>query len=390
MKEWFELNRATITCAALAFFIGAIAAGNIAASYEYRTSSLVRMAIDDPIAKVAVETDPSFVFFSGGSHYDGIYFYAIARDPLALGTEHELIDLPGARYGHPLYGWLAAVFSLGDPSLIPFVLVGINLLAFAALAAAVSLLAKDLGWTPWAGLIVTMNPGLIYAITVDTSEVVGNLLMVLVFLTWFRGKRWIAGGLLIALCLAKEPYVLVPAALFLWELFQWWNRRPAADMWKRLGILTLGPIALLAWEVHLRFAFGFWAFEEDFFVLSIPFVGWAETLTRSAVANNGIDFNQFQIESAVAPILIPLGVVMVAAAVCAGRLRTPIDLVVIGMVLLNFSLTWLNLFYMKDLIRQLSTIFLLLPYAFAGVKPGAPYLRRSRSRRRAAPASTVT
>lgn len=390
MKEWLDRNRATIACAAIAFIIGAIAAGNIAASYEYRTSSLVRMAIDDPIAKVAAETDPSFVFFSGGTHYDGIYFYAIARDPLALGTEHKLIDLPGARYGHPLYGWLAAVFSFGDPGLIPPVLLAINLVAIAALAAAVSLLAKDLGWTPWAGLIVPMNPGLIYAITVDTSEVVGNLLMVLAFLTWFRGKRVIAGGLLIALCLAKEPYVLVPAALFLWELFQWWKGRPAADIWKRLTTLTLGPIALLIWEIHLRFVLGFWAFEEDFFVLSIPFVGWAETITMSGVANNGIDFNQFQIESAVAPILIPLGIAMVAAAICAGRLRTPIDLVVIGMVLLNFSLTWLNLFYMKDLIRQMSTIFLLLPYAFAGVKAGAPYLARSESRRRAAQASTVT
>ena len=380
MRERLREYRVTIACALIAFSVAAIAAGNITASYEFRTSSLVRMAVDDPIAKVASSHDPNFVFYSGGSHYDGIYFYAIALDPLAIGTENELIDLPGARYGHPLYGWLAGLFSFGEQNLIPDALLWINLIAIAILAAAVSLLAKDLGWSPWAGLMVSMNPGLIYAVTVDTSEIVGNCLMVLALLMWFRRKLGIAAGLLIALCLAKEPYVLVPAALFLWELLCWWKRQPSRDMWRRLGLLTLGPIALFAWEVHLRFALGFWAFEEDLFVLSIPFVGWADTIVRSGVANNGIDFNQYQIESAVAPILIPLGVAMVAAAFFSGRLRTPIDLIVIGMVLVNFSLTWLNLFYLKDLIRQVSTLVLLLPYAFAGVRAGAPYLARNVTR----------
>lgn len=377
MRELLHEHRVTIACALLGFVIAAIAAGNIVASYEFRTSSLVRMAVDDPIAQVAREHDPDFVLFSSGSHYDGIYFYAIALDPLALGDESLLIDLPGARYGHPLYGWMAGLFSLGNPDLIPSAMLAINLVAMAVLAAAVSLLAKELGWTPWAGLIVPMNPGLVYAVTVDTSEVVGNCLMVLALLMWFRKRTGIAAVLLIALCLAKEPYVFVPAGLFLWELLNWWKGQRSPDMWQRLALLTLGPIALIAWEIHLRFALGFWAFEEDFFVLSVPFVGWAETLVMSGVANNGIDFNQFQIESAVVPILLPLGMAMVVAAIRAGRLRTPIDFVVIAMVLLNFSLTWLNLFYLKDLIRQMSTIFLLLPYAFAGVKAGAPYLKRN-------------
>ena len=373
--------RATIACSLLALVIGAIAAGNIMASYEFRASSLVRMAADDPIAAIAREAEPNFVFYSGGSHYDGIYFYAIALDPLALGEEHELIDLPGARYGHPLYGWVAGFLSFGDPRLVPDAMLAINLISIAVLAAAVSLLAKDLGWSPWAGLLVPMNPGLIYAITVSTSEVLGNCLMVLALLAWFRRRLTIASFLLIFLCLAKEPYVLVPASLFLWELIKWVKGQRSPDMWERLTLVSLGPIALLIWEVHLRFALGFWAFEEDFFVLSVPFVGWAETMVQSAVANNGIDFNQYQIESAVVPILIPLGVAMVAAVIYAGRLRTPIDLIVIGMVLLNFSLTWLNLFYLKDLIRQMSTIFLLLPAAFAGVRAGAPYLLRGEGRR---------
>lgn len=390
MRERLEPHKATIACALIALVVGAIAAGNIAASYEYRSSSLVRMSVDDPITAVARATDPDFVLYASNSHYDGIYFYAIARDPLALGTEHELIDLPGARYGHPLYGWLGAVLSFGNPALIPPVFVTINLVAIAGLAIAVSLLAKELGWTPWAGLMVPLNPGLIYAMTVDTSEIVGNLLMVLSLLIWFRGKKGLAAVLLIALCLAKEPYVFVPAALFLWELVQWWEKKPAPDIKKRLGLLTLGPLALIAWEIHLRFALGFWAFEEDFFVLSVPFSGWAETIVMSGMANNGIDFNRFQIESAVAPILLPLGLAMIFAAFKAGRLRTPIDLIVIPMVLLNFSLTWLNLFFLKDLIRQMSTIFLLLPYAFVGVRAGAPYFARFAKRSPLERPSTVT
>lgn len=366
----------SIACALIAVAMAAIAAGNITASYEFRSSALVRMASADPIAKKALESDPDFVLFAGDSHYDGIYFYAIARDPLALGEEHKLIDLPGARYGHPLYGWLAGLLSLGDPNLIPPVLLVINLASIAVLAVAVSLLARELGWSPWAGLMVSMNPGLIYAVTVDTSEVLGNCLMVLALLAWFRLRLGLAAVLMVALCLCKEPYVFVPGALFLWELIQWYRGQASADMWRRLQLLVLGPLALLGWEIYLRWALGFWAFEEDLFVLSLPFVGWAKTLVLSAIANDGFDVNQYQIESAVAPILIPLGVAMVAAAMFSGRLRTPIDLIVIFMVLLNFSLTWLNLFYVKDLIRQMSTIFLLLPAAFAGVRAGAPYLKR--------------
>lgn len=375
MKEMIERNRISIACALVAVSVAGLAAGNIAASYEFRVSSLVRMAVDDPIARVAVREEPRFVLFSGGSHYDGIYFYAIARDPFALGEEHTLIDLPGARYGHPLYAWLVGLVSLGQPRLIPNAMLLVNLVAIMILAVAVSALAHHFGWSRWAGLIVAMNPGLIYAATVDTTEIVGNLMMVLALLAWFKRRLGVAAIFLVAMCLSKETYALVAGALFLWELLEWWRGRPAPDMWKRLVLLSLGPTVFIAWEIWLRYALGYWAFRDHLNVFSLPLVGWAETMIMSGVANNGIDFNRFQIESAVTPILLPIAVAMVAALIRAGKLRSPIDLILIVMIILNFSLGWLNLFYVKDLIRQLSTLFLLLPYAFVGIKAGAPYLQ---------------
>ncbi|MDQ3941073.1 MAG: hypothetical protein M3238_06975, partial [Actinomycetota bacterium] len=44
---------------------------------------LVHMSGEEPLAQLARQIDPGFHFVSPDAHYDGVYFYAIALDPLA-------------------------------------------------------------------------------------------------------------------------------------------------------------------------------------------------------------------------------------------------------------------------------------------------------------------
>src|SRR5690349_10630422 len=82
-------------------------------------TALVNLATTDALADDAVATDPDFVLVTTDQHYDGVYYYAIARDPLLLGDEHTKIDQPAYRYGHPFFGWAARAMSLGDDRAVP-------------------------------------------------------------------------------------------------------------------------------------------------------------------------------------------------------------------------------------------------------------------------------
>ena len=79
------------------------------------------------------------------------------------------------------------------------------------------------GWSPWGGLVVALNPGLVFAVYSDTSETLGAALLLLAFAAYADGRRGWAAVLLAALCFDKEPLVLVPLAIAAWEL--WRTRR---------------------------------------------------------------------------------------------------------------------------------------------------------------------
>src|SRR5438105_15808172 len=102
----------------MALAVSATAVAIAIAPQGWRVSALVHVANTDAIAPLAREANSNFAFVPSIDHYDGVYYYAIAQDPLARGTAHTLIDESAYRYGHAGYGWLAWVASLGDAALV--------------------------------------------------------------------------------------------------------------------------------------------------------------------------------------------------------------------------------------------------------------------------------
>ena len=95
-----------VLCATMAAALGLLVAS--ATVRGHGVTLLVHMSANEPIAQLV---PPPLSVVGRGAHYDGVYYYAVARDPLARGQAHELVDSASYRYVHPGYGWLAWIAS---------------------------------------------------------------------------------------------------------------------------------------------------------------------------------------------------------------------------------------------------------------------------------------
>jgi hypothetical protein len=322
-------------------------------------TALVHMGSGEPIARMAARP-----FSFSGSHYDGVYFYAIARDPLARGQAHDLIDAASYRYGHPGYGWLTWTASgAGRPRAVPYALLGVALIGIAVAAAAASFLAREVGMSPWWGLSVAVNPGLLLAVSVDTSETVMLALTFLAVLAWMK-SRWLSAGLAIGVgCFTKEPLLLIPAGLLLWECIQLRRRGRPSQLYSRLGAIIAGPSLYFVWILYAGYVFGSLPFEGSTQITFPPVMGLVETLRLAAVAAESEGGAQFGL---VAPaLLVSVAGVFLLAVVRAVRLRWPLDAIFILMAGLIFCENWWVLLFPKDLMRTVAVPLALLPFVIA-------------------------
>ena len=320
------------------------------------TSSLVRMHDTLRISKLATRSDPSFTLRGESGFYDGAFFYAIARDPLATGEAHHLLKEAPYYWGHPAYGWLAWIASAGGrPNLVPDALLGLGILLMFVAGGAASVLARALGWTPWGGLGVALNPGLVFAVNTDTSEPLGAALLLLGLAAYVGGRRGWAIALFAALCFVKEPLVLVPLAVGAWEL--WRTRRPP--------VVALAVVPAGLWWVYLRIHLGAFPVGQGRERLTAPFLGWIHGLSGAARQswNPGID--TAQLGQAAIPLIIVVALAIVVAAVVALRLRNVVAPAFLAIAALYACITPNGVQYPKDLMRELALVLMLLPFVLA-------------------------
>lgn len=334
---------------------------------HFSPTALVNIAATDPMARLAREADPSFDLVTPRQHYDGTYYYAIARDPMLLGTEHKLIDQATYRYGHPFHGWLAGVLSAGQATAVPIALLALSVCGLAIAGWGFSRLALQYGKSPWVGLVVAFSPGLLYAATVDTSETVGAALIALSFLAWLRHRITIAAFLMVALCLDKEPYITVPLGILAWEMLQACRRRELPNRWAaKIPALAAGPIALSAWYLYVHSRQGAWPWSYEPGNLGAPLRGWLETFARAhTLSTADVDFSLTNIVTAAPAVLIATALIIVVAAVAASRLHTIFDGTLIGLAIITSLQGWLTLLSPREMIRTpaiavLLSVFVLL------------------------------
>ena len=377
------MTRSLLIPAACAVAALASAGAGVAASLHWQawnTASLVRMHASLPIAALATRDEPGFPLRESSGFYDGAFFYAIARDPLATGEAHRLMTQTSydARksvneapyyWGHPGYGWLTWLASGGGrPGAIPDALLAVGLLSILVAGAAASLLAAAVGWSRWGGLVVALNPGLVFAVNHDTSEPLAAALLLLGLVAYARGRHGWAAGLLGALCFVKEPLILVPLALAAWDL--WRARRPP------LVAAAVVPAAL--WWIYLRVHLGAFPSGQGGQRLVAPLSGWWRGVLDAASQSWNMGVDTAQLGEAAVPLIIVVGLAIVVASIYALRLRTVVDPVFLGIAFLYACITSKGVQYPKDLIRELALVLTLLPFVIAARRgpEDAPFARR--------------
>ncbi|MDP9101797.1 MAG: hypothetical protein M3N21_06575 [Actinomycetota bacterium] len=354
-----------LACALASLCLGVMSATIASAPYGHRVSALVHMSPADGVSTLARASDPGFALVPPGSHYDGSYFYAIARDPLAIGRAHGLIDEAPYRYGHAGLGLLAYLVALGRAPAIPLALLTINLLALAAAAWCASRLATGLGRTGWAGLLVAASPGLLYAVANDTSEPLSAALLGAGLLAWQRGRPLLAALAFLPMCLTKEPLVLVPVAIGLWHAVSLLRARQLSRAAVRqLGSLAVGPVVFAGWVFYLQNRFGASPIDHGQGRLTRPLHGFLDSLRLAAQMVNG-DTNASQLAGIAMPLLLATAGALLVGCVVALRLRTVIDLAYLASAGLALCLSFFALLYPKDLIRTTVIPMLLLPAVLA-------------------------
>jgi hypothetical protein len=360
-------------CAAAALVTGVLAA-HFAQGPDGDVSTLVHVGASDPIAPLIRVEDPDFRFVATTAHYDGTYYYAIARDPFARRLAHTKIDLAAKRYGHAFYGQLAGLLSLGEAGRVPLALLLISLAALATAAFCASRIMAAMGHSAWAGLVVALSPGLIYATTADTAEPLQAGLIGVALLAWQRRRTGVAAAAFVAMSLTKEPLSLVPLGVLLYEVVRVWRRDgrravfalpPARHRLAMVVPLVLGPVVLFGWSLYVRHQFGSHPLEGNSDASTVPFTGIVDTL-RAAGRLSRAGFGGSQVAAVTIPLVLVLTVALIAGLVAAIRLRSLVDGVFLATAPLMFILTPPNLLYPKDMLRLTVIPLLLLPAVLAG------------------------
>ncbi len=347
-----------LSCALAAFTTAGIGVLVSLDAERWRTSGLVRLWDQLKLAKLARQDQPAFPLRGFAGRYDGAYFYAVARDPLATGRAHTLVPEAPYYWGHPAFGWLAWLASGGgQPGAVPDALLAVGLLSILVAGAAASLLAAAVGWSPWGGLVVALNPGLIFAVYSDTSESLGAALLLLALAAYARGRDGWALGLFALLCFDKEPLVLVPLAIAAWEF---WRAR-------RLSLVAASVVPAALWWLYLRVHLGAFPFGEGSQRLTAPFLGWARGLRLAAVQSWSQSSDTAQLGEASVALILVVGAAILVGALYALRLRSVVAPAFLALAALYACITPNGVEYPKDLIREVALVLVLVPFVFTAL-----------------------
>ena len=180
--------------------------------------------------------------------YDGQFAYQIARDPLGA---FRFLDVPAYRYQRILYPLVAWALAVGQGALVPWALIAVNWLALMMGTRFTEDILTGRGASRWYALGYGLFGGLMMAVRLDLTEPLAYALAQAAVLTFERGRRRGAVGLLALAALAKETTLLVAAGFLLsFALSRRWR-----DLIEWAAIVG-APFA--AWQVILRVWLGAW------------------------------------------------------------------------------------------------------------------------------------
>jgi len=200
--------------------------------------------------------------------YDGQYYYYIAHDPFILGQSYDHIDFPAYRYQRIIYPMAAWLLSFGQPPLIPWMMVAVNLLGILLGTYFIILLLKYYGRSPWYSLFYPTFWGFLLCLLRSLPEPLAMTFVVMAAFFYLNGKTlWQTISLSLA-GLTQETTLLVSMAF----LFYFFGKK---DFQKSLYML-FPPFAYFFWQLYLYAHFQTFSFLGGTQNFGPPFLGIME------------------------------------------------------------------------------------------------------------------
>jgi hypothetical protein len=281
--------------------------------------------------------------------HDGKYFFAQANDPWYLDpTRHAaILDAPLYRAQRMLFPTIASGFGLFPPGVVVWSLSITNVIALALGGLLAARLAAWWSLSPWTGLWVPLNIGLLLDVNLGTAGVVAYTFCLAGLYAFVRQRTWMASLLFAAGALARETMVLFALGVL---IFWWLDRRQLP--WR----IVITPLVLIAaWNLYLRFRLqgvsGVGSSGSG--NLSLPFVGLFDA-SRSWAQRPP-------------ELLLNVTILLIAAGFLPLMLRSRLPIVwgAVPFVALAISLSesvWRQTY---DFPRALAPLFTTIPFVFA-------------------------
>jgi hypothetical protein len=168
---------------------------------------------------------PAGAVLRRGAGYDGQFFWVMAHDPLLLHDRTvAAVAAESFRLQRIAYPALAALLSFGQPGLIAWALIAVNVLVVVGITIAFSRYAVRRGWAPVWGLAVGLAPGMTIATMLDLSDALATAGVLGGLILWRERRRWAAAALLAVAVLAREPMALAVVAVAVEAASEAWRR----------------------------------------------------------------------------------------------------------------------------------------------------------------------
>ena len=221
--------------------------------------------------------------------YDGQFYYRLALDPANWSKTAFGITMDQSyrytRIGYPVLAWL---LSFGQHQLVPVVLVAINLLAVAAMAALGGMFARESGRHALWGLAFAAYFGLVISVGRDTAEPLAEACMLGGLLAYRRAAaagraRYVLAAVLFAVgAVTRETILLAPAAIAVTRLIAMARRRARPGLADLTWVVPAVVYGLLEIAVHFVVRGEFPLLANTGRNLTAPFTAMAHALKYEA------------------------------------------------------------------------------------------------------------
>jgi hypothetical protein len=173
-------------------------------------------------------------------NYDGHFSYQIARRGFEAAP---FLDVPAYRFQRILYPLLSRLLALGRPDIVPWTLIGVNVVAIAGGTLVTEYLLDDLNVNVWYALVYGLYGGQLIALRANLNEPLSQALIMLAMLAYVR-RYWTGSALAFAAAaLAKETALIFWAAFVLHSILM---RR-----WKSTAWLAAAPLPFALHQLFL-------------------------------------------------------------------------------------------------------------------------------------------